>query len=69
MTRGLAPTSIRTMNGRSKANTDDERVYAFSRRKGRRQAVLMLDEHASWLSRRAAPLLFRLLSRGYGAVA
>ena len=47
--------------------TEDERVYAFSSRKGRRQAVLMLNEHASSLSKRAAPLLFRLLSRGYGA--
>ena len=36
--------------------TEDERVYAFSSRKGRRQAVLMLNEHASSLSR-AAPLL------------
>jgi hypothetical protein len=37
--------------------TEDERVYAFSSRKGRRQAVLMLNEHASSLSKRAAPLL------------
>ena len=29
----------------------------------------MLNEHASSLSKRAAPLLFRLLSRGYGAAA
>ena len=44
-------------------------MYAFSSRNGRRQAVLMLNEHASSLSKRVAPLLFRLLSRGYCAAA
>jgi D-alanyl-D-alanine carboxypeptidase len=40
-------------------------VYAFSSRNGRRQAVLMLNEDASSLPKRVAPLLFRLLSRAY----
>jgi D-alanyl-D-alanine carboxypeptidase len=44
-------------------------VYAFSSQNGHRQAVLMLNEDASSLPKRVAPLLFRLLTRAYCATA